>query len=174
MSTGSWPVLQRVLQQTNGFDTQPFLFTGIYQGVSIATQFTEAAYDRWLVERLHPRMLPTLLTWEGKCSGRRAKPAHFGCHLPLALERLARLRIRWNLHPARSPLCPDESFNISYSHRLEPPQHLKRISLLIHLLLFVSINGSEFEQLFGPFLLSFGEEGEAESGVTRLGRAKHT
>ena len=41
-------------------------------------QFTGTIDDRWLVEQLHLRMLATLLTLEGKCSGRRAKPARFG------------------------------------------------------------------------------------------------
>jgi hypothetical protein len=67
-------------------------------------QFTGTIDDRWLVERLHLRMLATLLTWEGKCSGRRAKPARFGCHLPhTAIDHHRRQRpsVSWDALPDR-------------------------------------------------------------------------
>jgi hypothetical protein len=40
----------------------------------------EKQYTRW--GAVFPGNFVPLLTWEGKCSRRRAKPAHFGRHLP--------------------------------------------------------------------------------------------
>src|ERR1700726_4208633 len=47
------------------------------------SSFTKTICNPSLVERLDPLPMVVLLTLEGNCSCRRAKPAHFGCHLPL-------------------------------------------------------------------------------------------
>jgi len=43
----------------------------------------EKQYTRW--GAVFPGNFVPLLTWEGKCYRRRAKPAHFGRHLPVVL-----------------------------------------------------------------------------------------
>ena len=44
---------------------------------------TETAHNYRLGERLRLRLMVALLTLVGKCLCRRAKPARFGCHLPV-------------------------------------------------------------------------------------------
>ena len=48
---------------------------------------TETAHNYRLGERLRLRLMVALLTLVGKCSGGRAKPARFGCHLPVDAQQ---------------------------------------------------------------------------------------
>ncbi len=63
-------------------------------------------------EVVFPSSLVPVLIWEGKCSCRRAKPAHFGCHLPrpkhhcdqgsiVPINALTVALVDFFLHPSR-------------------------------------------------------------------------
>jgi hypothetical protein len=63
---------------------------------------TETVHTSWLGERLRLRLMALLLTLEGKCSSRRAKSAHVGCHLPLS-------QVRWLEHLSFPFQCSSKS-----------------------------------------------------------------
>ena len=63
-----------------------------------------------------------LLTLEGKCLRRRAKPAHFGCHLPLSethqlpLTRAQQIGLIENVPPATTinSVCPFKTASVAH------------------------------------------------------------
>jgi hypothetical protein len=72
---------------------------------------TETVHTSCLGERLRLRLMALLLILAGKCSSRRAKSAHVGCHLPhasgngfilpvmpdLGLQGMEREQLKFNL-----------------------------------------------------------------------------